>query len=118
MATCTLESLAWARSGDKRQCRQYRCDCPSARSTLPWVWHALDDAAITQAFEPWLKGDIERFYLPGIHAINILLHDALGGGGVASLLNDAQGKSYAQILLALPIDLPQSLLPEATGEEL
>lgn len=116
MATCALESLAWARSGDKGNAANIGV-IARRQEYLPWIWQALDDPAIAQAFEPWLKGDIERFYLPGIHAINILLHDVLGGGGVASLLNDAQGKSYAQILLALPIDLPLSLLPEAAREE-
>jgi hypothetical protein len=39
----------------------------------------------------------------------LVLHDVLGGGGMASLRNDAQGKGYAQILLTQPIDLPASL---------
>ena len=46
---------------------------------------------------------IERFYLPGSKAVNILLHAVLGGGGVASLRNDAQAKGYAQVLLARDI---------------
>ncbi len=115
-ATCPLELLAWARSGDNGNAANVGVIARRAEY-LPWIWKALDDATIARAFAPWLKGDAERFYLPGIHAINLLLNDALGGGGVASLLNDAQGKSYAQILLALPVELPQSLLPEAAGGE-
>ena len=112
MAVCDLELLAWARSGDKGNAANIGViarhpDC------LPWIWKALDEAALSHAFSPWLKGPVERFYLPGIHAMNIVLHDALGGGGVASLLNDAQGKSYAQILLGLPVELPEALIPMA-----
>ncbi|MEE4108034.1 MAG: hypothetical protein V2I24_01720, partial [Halieaceae bacterium] len=54
------------------------------------------------------------FYLPGIHALNFLLHRVLGGGGVASLRADPQGKSYAQLLLTLPLPVPRALL-EAHG---
>jgi hypothetical protein len=52
---------------------------------------------------------LHRFYLLGSHAMNILIDDALGGGGVASLRNDPQGKAYAQILLDHPIAIPEKL---------
>ena len=57
------------------------------------------------------KGRIEKFYLPGSHSLNILAHEALGGGGVASLLSDAQGKGYGQMLLATPIAIPRAIAP-------
>jgi len=57
-------------------------------------------------------GAVERFLLPGSHAINFLLHDVLGGGGVASLRNDPQGKGYAQLLLCVPIAIPVALAEE------
>ena len=43
--------------------------------------------------------------------MNILMHDVLGGGGIASLRNDAQGKGYSQMLLSLTISLPEDLAP-------
>ena len=49
------------------------------------------------------------FLLPGSHAINFLLDNVLGGGGVASLRNDPQGKGYAQLLLLTTIDIPVSM---------
>ncbi len=112
MAVCDLELLAWARSGDKGNAANIGV-IPRRPDYLPWIWKAIDEAAVSRAFSPWLKGRVERFYLPGLHAMNILMHDALGGGGVASLLNDAQGKSYAQILLSFPVELPEALLPMA-----
>ncbi len=52
---------------------------------------------------------MQRFLLPGSHAINFLLDNVLGGGGVASLRNDPQGKGYAQLLLLTTIDIPVSM---------
>jgi hypothetical protein len=53
---------------------------------------------------------LERFYLPGLPALNFVLHNALGGGGIASLRDDPQAKSFAQILLDTPIKIPASLM--------
>ena len=55
------------------------------------------------------SGSVERFLLPGATRINFLLHDVLGGGGVASMRNDPQGKGYAQLLLSCPIPVPPTL---------
>ena len=52
---------------------------------------------------------MERFILPGTNSINFLLHDVLGGGGVASIRNDAQGKGYAQLLLCAPVSIPAAI---------
>jgi len=48
--------------------------------------------------------------VPNLLALNFLLHDSLGGGGTASLLTDAQGKTHGQGLLQLEIDVPDELL--------
>jgi hypothetical protein len=49
--------------------------------------------------------------VPNLRALNFLLHDSLGGGGTASLLTDAQGKTHAQGLLELEVEVPEGLLP-------
>ncbi|MEM8752221.1 MAG: acyclic terpene utilization AtuA family protein, partial [Pseudomonadota bacterium] len=105
-----LEALAWARSGDKGD--KANVGVIARRPEfLPWIWAALTDEAIRAAI-PMAKGRIERFHLPGTASMNLLLHEALGGGGVASLLNDAQGKGYAQRLLALDVPIPAAIAPE------
>ncbi|QIE54126.1 DUF1446 domain-containing protein [Pikeienuella piscinae] len=109
-AARSLEALAWARSGDKGDAANIGVIARRA-DYLPWIWAALTDDAIREAI-PFAKGRIERFHLPGSASMNLLLHGALGGGGIASLLNDAQGKGYAQRLLALPVRLPAALAPE------
>jgi hypothetical protein len=56
-------------------------------------------------FGDLVKGAVERFELPNLHAINLLLHEALGGGGTVSLRVDAQGKTYGAGLLRMEIDV-------------
>ncbi len=110
-----LISLAWARSGDKGDKANIGVMARKPEF-LPWIWAALDEKTIANRFADFLAGDVERFYLPGSHSMNILLHDVLGGGGIASLRNDAQGKGYAQMLLAQPVPVPQSIAAETKAE--
>lgn len=64
-------------------------------------------------FAHYLKGDVTRWEVPGANAFNFLLTEVLGGGGIASLRYDPQGKSYAQMLLDLPVRVPEALLGPA-----
>jgi hypothetical protein len=60
----------------------------------------------------FVRGEVERFELPGMHAFNFLLHDALGGGGIASLRYDPQGKSMGQIFLESLIAVPRAWMSD------
>jgi hypothetical protein len=53
-----------------------------------------------------VKGRVTRYDLPGIHALNFMCEQALGGGGMASLRNDPLGKGMAQVLLTMPVRVP------------
>ncbi|MFX5956752.1 hypothetical protein ABTF01_20375, partial [Acinetobacter baumannii] len=70
----------------------------------------------------FVQGRAERYALPGLQGFNFVLHEALGGGGTASLRHDPQGKLMAQILMDFPIDVPASwcapggLLEQADGQ--
>lgn len=107
-----LESLAWARSGDKGDKANVGVIARHP-DFVPYIAHALSEARVADCFAHFLapgqSRPVERFYLPGSHAFNFLLHEALGGGGVASLRNDPQGKGYSQLLLAQAIALPAAL---------
>ena len=105
-----LVKLAWGRSGDKGNKANIGIIARDA-AYVPYIWAALDEDAIRHRFGHFIGDNpaLERFYLPGSHAMNILIEDALGGGGVASLRNDPQGKAYAQILLDHPIPIPAEL---------
>jgi len=113
MVEVPLIQLAWGRSGDKGDKSNIGI-LPRDKAFAPWIWAALGEDTVRERFAHFLAqpddpNSVERFYMPGTGAINFLLHDILGGGGVASMRNDPQGKSYAQILLAAPVSIPQSL---------
>ncbi len=107
--TVPLIRLAWARSGDKGNKANIGI-LPRHKAYAPWIWAALSDDVIRARFAHFLQGDVARFYLPGTGAMNILLDQVLGGGGVASLRNDPQGKGYSQIVLQIPVSIPEHLL--------
>jgi hypothetical protein len=104
-----LIKLAWGRSGDKGNVANIGI-IARRPEYLPYIRAALTPQAVATVFAHYLEGPVERFDLPGSHAINFLLHDVLGGGGTASLRNDPQGKAYAQILLEYPIPVPAGLI--------
>ncbi|MDX1733135.1 MAG: acyclic terpene utilization AtuA family protein [Halioglobus sp.] len=112
MVEVPLVKLAWGRSGDKGNKANVGIIARQPHY-LPYIWAALSEAVVTDRFAHFLDstgaGCVERFLLPGSHAINFLLHDVLGGGGVASIRNDPQGKGYAQLLLSCPINVPAAL---------
>ena len=105
-----LIKLAWGRSGDKGNKANIGVIAREAKY-LPYIWAALDEESVTKRFVHFIRGNpsVQRFLLPGSNAINFLIDDVLGGGGVASLRNDPQGKGYGQILLACPIVVPHDI---------
>lgn len=110
-----LESLAWGRSGDKGS--KANIGIIARRPEfLPYIAAQLSETRVAEYFAHFLApgqdNPVERFYLPGSHSLNFLLHDVLGGGGVASLRTDAQGKGYAQLLLTETIQVPAELADE------
>jgi hypothetical protein len=112
MVKVPLIALAWGRSGDKGN--KANIGIIARRPEfLPYIHAALTVAVVRKRFAHFLadtsKNNVERFLLPGANAINFLLHDVLGGGGVASIRNDPQGKGYAQLLLSCPIPVPATL---------
>jgi hypothetical protein len=64
---------------------------------------------------PVVRGQVERYEVPNLRALNFILHDALGGGGSASLRTDAQGKTHGMGLLLMEIDVPDDYMPPQAG---
>ena len=62
---------------------------------------------VAKHFSKFCKGKVERFELKNISALNFVLHDALDGGGTVSLRSDAQGKTFAAMLLRMEIEVPE-----------
>jgi hypothetical protein len=114
MQTVPLVRLAWARSGDKGNLSNIGVIARRAE-WLPLLWEQLTPERVKAYLAHLVEGDVERFHLPGIAAINFMLHDALDGGGPASHRIDPLGKGMAQLLLDMPIEVPRVIAREAGG---
>lgn len=108
-----LIQVAHARSGDKGN---YSNIGVLARQPdfLPWIRASLTEENVAEymkhVFEGGKGGEVRRYELPGLNSMNFLLIDALGGGGIASLRIDPQGKAFAQQLLDMPVKIPANLI--------
>jgi len=104
-----LSRLCLARSGDKGD----TCNVGLlARSDTihAWMVETITPAFVKERFAGICKGGVDRHEVPNLKACNFLLHESLGGGGTMSLLLDAQGKTYAQYLLAAEVEVEAGLL--------
>ncbi|HEY0825688.1 MAG TPA: acyclic terpene utilization AtuA family protein [Ramlibacter sp.] len=100
-----LVQLAWARSGDKGNHSNIGV-IARRPDWLPWLRGQLTPERVKDWLGHLVEGDVVRYDVPGIHAMNFLCTEALDGGGMASLRNDPLGKGMAQILLAMPVAVP------------
>lgn len=108
MAHVKLVHLAHARSGDKGDTANVGVIAYDS-AHYPLLCEQLTPAAVKAHFGDAVRGEVERFELPNLHALNFLLHGALDGGGTVSLMNDAQGKVFSTALLRLEIDVPDEV---------
>jgi hypothetical protein len=108
-APTPLIRLALARSGDKGDTANIAIIArdPAFVSVLR---REVTPERMAAHFAALAAGPVQRFEAPGLNAFNFLLHDALGGGGMASLRIDPQGKAYGQMALEMIIDVPTDLL--------
>ncbi len=102
-----LVDIAHARSGDKGDTANVGVIALQQR------WYEVLEEFVTrnrvaEHFRGMIEGQVDRFELPNLNALNFLLHGALDGGGTLSLKTDAQGKVYSTALLRMVIDVPDA----------
>ena len=102
--TVPLSRIAHARSGDKGDTSNigiiaYR------EAHYPVLVREVTAERVKAFFGSLVKGDVTRYELPNLGALNFLLNEALGGGGTLSLRIDAQGKTLGAALLAMRIEV-------------
>ncbi|HWV05136.1 acyclic terpene utilization AtuA family protein [Ralstonia sp.] len=100
-----LIELAYARSGDKGDISNIGVIARRPED-LPLLRAQLTEDAVAAYLAHVVRGRVTRYDLPGIHALNFVCEQALGGGGMASLRNDPLGKGMAQVLLTMPVRVP------------
>ena len=105
MPKIQLKDIAHARSGDKGDTVNV-----GVIAFDPAHYDVLVDQLTTERvkahFGDRVKGEVERFELPNLAALNFLLHNALGGGGTVSLMTDAQGKTFSTAMLRMEVEIP------------
>lgn len=101
-----LIAIAYARSGDKGDISNIAV-LARRPEFVPLMREQLTAEAVRAQLGHLMKGRAEQFEWPGLHGFNFVLHEALGGGGVASLRYDPQGKAHAQLLLDMPVEIPK-----------
>jgi hypothetical protein len=104
-----LIRLALARSGDKGDSANIAIIARDP-AYLPVIRREVTTARMAEHFRHLVSGEVRRFEAPGLNAFNFLLQGALGGGGMASLRIDPQGKAYGQMALEMMIPVPAGLL--------
>ncbi len=110
-----LLDLCYARSGDKGNICNLGVVARS-ETIYQWLQGTLTAEKVKEYFGDLCEGEVERFELPNLLAFNFLLHDALGGGGTSSLRIDPQGKTMAQALLMMQLDVPVAVRDSAPEE--
>jgi len=103
-----LMNLAYVRSGDKGNHSNIGVIARDPEF-LPYIRHSLTIERLKNHFSHVLNGPIHCWNVPGIDGINFLLENSLGGGGMASLNIDPQGKAYAQQIIDFKIPVPESI---------
>ena len=106
-----LIDIAHARSGDKGDTGNVGV-IARRNEYYPILVKYLTAARVKQHFKGITLGNVERFELPNLWALNFLLYESLGGGGTKSLKNDAQGKTLASAMLRMEIEVEESLTVE------
>ncbi len=107
--TVPLIAVAYGRSGDKGDSANIGV-LARRPEFVPLLRRWLTAETVQRYLAHFAQGTVERYEIPGLHGFNFLLTQALGGGGMASLRYDPQGKMLAQVLMDLPIDVPVSWL--------
>ena len=99
-----LIKLAHARSGDKGDTANVGLIALKPEF-YPLLVREVTPARVKDHFKGICQGDVVRFELPNLGALNFLLHESLGGGGTLSLMTDAQGKTFSTALLRMFIEI-------------
>ncbi len=116
MRKIPLYSMAHARSGDKGDGSNVGVLSYDERGyEILRAW--LTPERVRKHFRGIVRGEVERHEIPNLLGLNFLLRDSLGGGGSASLKNDAQGKTHGMALLRMEVEVPDDYQPREPGPQ-
>ena len=102
-----LVDIAHARSGDKGDTANVGV-IALKHDWYPLLARELTEQRVAEHFRGAITGDVKRYELPNLAALNFLLHGALDGGGTLSLNTDSQCKVFSTALLRMVLDVPDA----------
>jgi hypothetical protein len=114
MARIKLVELAHARSGDKGDTANVGL-IAFKPDYYPILVEQVTAARVKEHFQGICFGEVERFEIPNLGALNFLLHRSLDGGGTLSLKTDAQGKTYSTALLRMEVEVDDAIANSLIG---
>jgi hypothetical protein len=115
MALVKLIEIAHGRSGDKGNASNVGIIARHP-DVYPFLLEKLTSDVVKAHMKNVCKGNVDRFELPNIGALNFILHESLGGGGTVSLKLDAQGKTHAMLILRMDIEVPDEILDKVRAQ--
>lgn len=116
MKRIPLYAMAHARSGDKGDGSNVGVLAYDDRGyELLRSWMTTE--RVKAHFAGIVQGEVERFELPNLRALNFILNDSLGGSGSSSLKTDAQGKTHAMAMLRMEVEVPEDYASPAVGRD-
>ena len=109
MKKVKLSQIAHARSGDKGDGSNVGLIAYSDRG-YTIIREMVTVERVKQHFHKICLGDVDRYEIPNLKALNFILHDSLGGGGTESVKTDAQGKTHGMGILEMEIEVPEDFV--------
>lgn len=110
MAKVKLMDIAISRSGDKGDSSNVGVMAKTPE-LYEFLREKLTPEVVKDFFKGICKGEVVRYEIPNLRALNFILHDSLGGGGTETLITDAQGKVHGLAMLHMELEVPDKLLP-------
>ncbi len=109
-----LSRIAYARSGDKGDGSNVGVVAYTAAG-YEILKSQLTESRVKHHFRDICRGEVQRYEVPNLWALNFILHDSLGGGGSESLKTDAQGKTHGLGMLYMQVEVPDDFPLAAAG---
>lgn len=110
MAKVKLMDIAISRSGDKGDSSNVGVMAKTPE-LYEFLREKLTPEVVKNFFKEICKGEVVRYEIPNLRALNFILHNSLGGGGTETLITDAQGKVHGLAMLHMELEVPDKLVP-------
>lgn len=105
MKKVKLIEIAHARSGDKGDGSNVGLIAYND-AAYEIISQQVTTQRVKEHFSSICLGEVDRYELPNLKALNFILHDSLGGGGTESIKTDAQGKTHGMGILSMEVEVP------------